>query len=238
MSEAMAIEKLTASFLAHRLETAFHGARYPVYTGGRTNQTTDLDSWAAAPRAGRLALAECKAQGGVHDVWVIEPGGRLLGGYYAAEAANMVTALFAERNSWVSAYFGFSVRGEDAWKGLRKLEIWLVGNIAIPGGEFDALDAQFTDELCCEFEQPCTEFGVEITGFVRPTLDVIAETIEQVDAAVEEGWSRRYGDDQLDLFRELARYRQAKARDGGQGASGRTREWARERLRKACKAED
>lgn len=231
MSESMAIESLLSKFLAAKLETAACGTRLPIYTGGGTNHTTDLDAWATASRRGVLAVGQCKVQGPATAVWKREPVEGLLDGNYESSTLAMVRALFSADNHQVSEDLSFSTTQEEPWAGLERIEIWLVANLYVAPADQGALDDQFSTDLGQVLAGSLPREGIEVVGYIRPTASIVLEALRQVDHDVTNGRGRRFGDEQLDILREIIRYHRATGRGGGHGLSAEIRDWLKDQIR-------
>lgn len=224
----MALESLSEKFLQARLQTTAAGSRFKLLTAN--NAYTDVDAFAAAPQAGTLALAECKAQGGATQVYALSSGYSLFPGTYTEATLNLARNVFAPRNRWASTWFNFGSE-PDVWQGLRLVELWLVANVYVAVEDQDAVDARFTNEILQQGIPGLPE-GVEVRAYVRSSLDIILALLQSLEhTIVVDGWGARTGDPQLDLLRELIRYKHPFVSDAGNGASAACRRESAAKIR-------
>ena len=225
MSEQMVLEGLVAEWLGMRLRTALHQSRFRLYRPENLSYS-DLDAIAVSVAEGRLAIGEVKVQGPALAVYAVSSSspnpiltGQLSG--YAPSLQEKVVELFANNNKWASNELQLS-SGVRPWAKLRHLELWLVANVYIAADEREAVDARFTRELrAASNVKRCLPGGTKsFSAHIRSTFDVVMDSFCKVEQVVtKERWGARFGHDQLDLLRELVRYKNASVCNGGRGKS-------------------
>lgn len=228
MSDSMAIENLAEAFLRTRATTVATGTRFKLLTAA--NSYSDLDAFASVPETGTLHLAECKAQGTATQVYAFSSDYPVLGPGYTEDTLRGALNLFAEKNRWASSYLQLGGAAEP-WSRLQNLELWLVANVMVAPADRAAVDDRFTREIQAH-GIPGLPAGVRVQAHVVSTLDVFLEVLKSVEASVvRDGWGGRAGDPQLDLMRELVRYKHAFVSGGGRGASAACTEYFRSAMR-------
>lgn len=222
MQEQMALEGLIVEWLGTRLNTALKQVRYRLFRPSN-HSYSDLDAVASSPIKGTLAIAESKLQGPARAVYAVNSRSPILTGQlsgYAPSLKEGALAIFAKHNEWVSPDLQMGEH-DRPWRKLRHLELWLVANVFYDPGDRDAVDARFTDELRTNPELVAAlPQNVTLSAYIRSTIDVIIAAFEQVESTVvTETWGARFGHSQLDLLREIVRYKHAQVANGGMGRS-------------------
>lgn len=222
MQEQMALEGLIAEWLGARLNTALKQARYHLYRPNN-HSYSDLDAVASSPITGTLAIAESKIRGPARVVYAVNSRGPILAGQlslYAPSLKDGALAIFAKHNEWVSPELQMGEH-DKPWRKLRHLQLWLVANVFYDIADSAAVDARFTEELRTNPEiVAALPQEVTLSAYIRSTMDVIMDAFVQVESMVtKDMWGARFGHSQLDLLRELVRYKHAQVEGGGAGRS-------------------
>lgn len=210
MSEEMAIESLAVEWLAARLNTQTKRTRFKLY--GANRGYSDIDAIASSSNKGILAMAECKVQGPATAVFPYSPENSILDDEsYCSSMLQKARTLFLSKNKWVSESFQMGPT-KSAWNKLRILELWLIANIFIPANQQKQVDNKLTEEITSTGIKGLPQ-NVEIKVFMRSTIQIILDMYRIVEKWIlVNRWGPRFGHAQLDLLREIARYKSARAK--------------------------
>ena len=207
MSEEMAIESLAVEWLAARLNTETKHTRFKLYAANRGY--SDIDAMVSSSNEGILAIAECKVQGSATAVFPYSANNSILDDEsYCSSMLQKARTLFLTKNKWVSESFQMGP-AKSAWNKLRTLEIWLIGNIFVAPDQQKEVDEKLTGEITSAGIKGLPP-NVEVNAFIRSTIQIILEMYRIVEKWIlEDSWGPRFGHAQLDLLREIVRYKNA-----------------------------